>query len=998
MGTSRTVVQPGLWLSLLGQLSVCRDGTEVPIPAAKQRAVLGVLAVRAGQVVSFEELAETVWDGAPPTAYRPTLRGYVKRLRHLLGPGWAGRLVTRQPGYLLVAADDEVDLLLFDRACAEAAAAVQASAWPQASRLLGEALGLWRGQPLVDIASESLRRELLPRLEAQWLQATEWHVEVRLALGLHDELVAELTTLAGTHPLRERFHAQLMLALYRCGLPGEALAAYRQARSTLVDQLGVEPGAGLRALHQQILAADPALDAPPTDVQHPHGRTRAGAATAWYLPTSVVGFASPASGPVPRQLPADVAAFTGRAAPLAELDRLLARTGGGQASSTNGLPTAVVISAVSGTAGVGKTALAVHWAHRARERFPDGQLYVNLRGFDPGGRVMAPAEAVCGFLDALGVPAQRIPPTLDAQTALYRSMLDGRRVLVMLDNARDADQVRPLLPGAPTASVIVTSRNRLTSLVAACGAHPLTLDLLSSDEARQLITRRLGAGRPAEPQAVDEIVTRCARLPLALTIAAARATESGLPLAALATELADSGNRLDALSAGAAASDVRAVFSWSYTALTAAAARMFRLLGLHPGPDTSAAAAASVAGLPVGQAHELLVELARASLLAEHRPGRYSFHDLLRVYAVDLAHAHDTDDQRRAAVGRVLDHYLHTAHAAALLLNPHRDPPTLAPPAPGATPQRPTDLGQAAVWLSTERPVLLAILRQAADTGFDSHAWQLAWALTTFLDRQGHWHDLTAAWQAAVQSTGRLDDPPTHAYAHRSLARTYSRLGRYRDADAHHRHALDLYARAGDLTGQAHAHLGLADVSERQDRPDQALRHAQQALTLYQAAGHRRGQAGALNTIGWDHALLGDHRQALTCSQQALGLLQELGDRAGEAAAWDSLGYAHHHLGDHTLAGDCYQHALDLRHGLGHRYLEATTLTRLGDTHHTADHASAARAAWAHALDILADLGHPDADAVRAKLAGLNARAPKDAAVDNQPAHGSHGRPEAEVR
>jgi tetratricopeptide (TPR) repeat protein len=670
---------------------------------------------------------------------------------------------------------------------------------------------------------------------------------------------------------------------------------------------------------------------------------------------------------VPQQLPAAVPHFAGRTGQLATLTGLLrsrADTGG-----------AVVISAVSGTAGVGKTALAVYWAHQVAHRFPDGQLYVNLRGFDPSGQVMDPAEAVRRFLDALQVPPERIPVDLDAQAALYRSQLAGKRMLVVLDNARDADQVRSLLPGAPTALVLVTSRNHLSSLVAVDGARPLMLDLLTEDEAWELLARRLGPDRlTAEQQAVQQIIACCARLPLALTIAAARAEQSGFKLATLAGELAEAGRRLDALDAGDAVSRVRVVFSWSYNALSPAAARLFRLLGLHPGPDISAAAAASLTAHPPAETRRLLAELTRASLLTEHTPGRYTFHDLLRAYATDVTHTHDPADERHAAVGRLLDHYLHTAHTAARLVNPIGDPIPLAltPPAPGVTPEHPADREQTLAWQTAEHPVLLGAVRQATENGFDTHTWQLAWSLTTFLHRQGHWNDLTTTWQTALHAARRLDDPAAQAHTHLNLAAAHTLLSDYPDAHTHLTNALDLYRRIGDHAGQAHTHNNLAILSERQGRPEQALDHAQQALTLHRAAGYRPGQAESLNNVGWYYTMLGDYQQALTSCQQALTLYQDLGDCQGQAATWDSLGYAHHHLGHHTQAADSYQHALHLLREIGAPYWEATSLTHLGDTHHAAGNRDAARTAWQHALDILTDLDHPDADTVRAKLHALD--------------------------
>jgi tetratricopeptide (TPR) repeat protein len=612
---------------------------------------------------------------------------------------------------------------------------------------------------------------------------------------------------------------------------------------------------------------------------------------------------------------------------------------------------------------------------------------VNLRGFDPTGSVMNPAEAVRGFLDAFGVPPQRIPASLDAQAGLYRSLLDGKRVLAVLDNARDADQVRPLLPGAPGCLALVTSRNQLFGLIASDGAHPIALDLLSAAEARLLLDRRLGPGRvAAEPDAVGEIITSCARLPLALAIVSARAaTHPQFPLTMLADQLRDARGGLDAFTGDDATTDARAVFSWSYQRLRSDAATLFRLFGLHPGPDLATAAAASLAGIPVAQVRPGLAELIRAHLVTERTPGRYTFHDLLRAYATEQVHTHDTDTQRRAAIHRLLDHYLHTAHTAARLLSPTRDPIILAAPQPGVTPEHIADHQQAMAWFAVEHPVLMAAINQATNAGFDTHAWQLAWTLMTFLDRRGHWHDQAATQHAALDAARRLADPSAQANAHRELGRAYTSLGRDDDALTQLRHALDIYGQTGDRVGQARTHMNIHMVLERQGRHAtalhaealyvEALHHVHRALGLFRAAGHRDGQATALNAIGWLHALLGDRQQALTYCQQALIILQELGNRFIEAATWDSLGYAHH-LGHHDQAVSCYQHALDLYRELGDRYSESETLIHVGTTHHATGNLSAARDAWQHALSILDDLDHPDADQVRVKL--------KQVALDEQ--------------
>jgi tetratricopeptide (TPR) repeat protein/DNA-binding XRE family transcriptional regulator len=665
------------------------------------------------------------------------------------------------------------------------------------------------------------------------------------------------------------------------------------------------------------------------------------------------------------QLPADLPVFTGRRRESWTLDGLLDL---GQARLA-----AVAIQVLSGMAGVGKTALAVHWAHSVAARFPDGQLYTNLRGFDPCGELVTPAEAIRGFLHALGVPPDRIPPSLDAQAALYRSVLAGKRVLVLLDNARDAEQVRPLLPGTPTALTLVTSRNQLTPLVAAHGAQHLTLDLLTHDEARELLAQRLGTGRiAAEPRPVQQIITACAKLPLALAIAAARAQQTSFTLAALAAELTEAETRLDTLDTGDPSSQVRTVFSWSYTTLTPSAARVFRLIGLHPGPDISAPAAASLAGHPLPQASRLLTELARANLLIEHVPGRYTLHDLLRAYAAELAHTEVTETQRHAARHRMLDHYLHTAYTAALLLQPYRDPITVASAQAGVTPEALGDAGQATAWFAAEHPVLLGAARLAADGGFDTHTWHLGWTLADYFDRRGYWHDWATTMQHALEATRRLADPRGEGYSHRAIGRACSQLGRFPDAHTHFQAALDLSSQVGDRNGQAHAHLNLANLFEQQNQPDRALHHAQRALDLYSAAGHRTGQARALNSLGWLHAQLHNHKTALSYCQQALTLLRGIGDRRGEAETWDSLAYAYHHLGRHRQAITCYQHAIQLFQEAGDRYYEADTLRHLGDTHLATGNLDDARQTWQHALEILDPLHHHDADQVRTRLTDID--------------------------
>jgi tetratricopeptide (TPR) repeat protein/transcriptional regulator with XRE-family HTH domain len=670
---------------------------------------------------------------------------------------------------------------------------------------------------------------------------------------------------------------------------------------------------------------------------------------------------------VPRQLPPAVAGFTGRAAELGTLTKML--DGGGE-------PGTVVISAIGGTAGVGKTALAVQWAHQAADRFPDGQLHVNLRGFGPSGVPVAPDAAVRGFLDALGVPPERIPADPDTQAALYRSLVADRRMLIVLDNACDEAQVRPLLPASPASLVLVTSRAQLSGLAAADGARMLNLDVLAHDEAVQLLTARTGSARAAaEPGAVNEIASLCACLPLALAVAAARAAaRPAFPLAALAADLRDAAGRLDALDAGDPAASVRAVFSWSYGQLSLDVARMFRLLGLHPGPDISVPAAASLAAVDATQARRLLGELARAHLIAEHVPGRYAFHDLLRAYAADRARDTDSQPDRAAATGRVLDHYLHTASRAALVLNPARELIPLAPPSPGTVPEQPAGPRQALAWFEAEHQVLLAAVTLAEYNGSDAHAWQLPWAMMPFLRNRGHYQEWAAAQRTALAAATRADDAAGQAVSGRLLAQACMELGDHDQAIGHYDSSLRLYRQLGNRRGEARTRQDLGMLAERQGRYADALGHNEQALRLSEAAGDKALEADALNNVGWFHGLLGDYQQASAFCRQALARCAETGDRKSEGHAWDSLGYAEHQLGNLGEAAACYERAIGIARELGNRWVEADTLTHLGDTCRAAGDLPRARETWRQALHIFDDIHHPDADKVRAKLDATEAR------------------------
>ena len=652
-----------LRFAVLGPVRAWRGNAELGVGAPQQRAVLAMLLLANGRQVALDAVISGLWDDDPPLAATGTVRTYVSRLRHRLGSagrgGATGVIESAGAGYVLPTPAGALDLDVFTRLTKDAQRerASAPAGMAKAAVLLHDALELGQGTPLAGVPGPYAESQRVRIIELQ-LAATEERLCLDIELGEHVAAAVELRSLLASHPTRERFGELLMLALYRSGRQTDALAVFDRVRRLLGEELGIDPGPGLREMHQRILEIDRGLIVP---VRPPR------------IAESVPGAPLPAPVVAPAQLPADLSAFVGRHRELARLNSLL--DDGAQSSAT------VAIAAIDGMAGIGKTALAVHWAHWAADRFPDGQLYANLRGFDPSGVAMSPEDALRGFLETLGVAPQRIPGDFGAQASLYRSMLNGRRMLVLLDNARDIEQVRPLLPGSSGCLVLITSRNRLPGLIAAHGAHAVSLDTLAADEARDAMAQRLGSARlAAEPDASDEIIDRCGGLPLAIAVVAARATVyQDLPLAEIAGELRDARTRLDALSADDAAADVRAAFSWSYRLLSVRARRLFRLLSVHGGPELSRNAAASLAGLPRAEIQPLLAELTAARLLTEHRPGRFTSHDLTRVYAAELSATEDTQDDRRGALGLLLGYYLHTAYRAHLPLQP-----SFAAPDPGA--------------------------------------------------------------------------------------------------------------------------------------------------------------------------------------------------------------------------------------------------------------------------------------------------------------------------
>jgi DNA-binding SARP family transcriptional activator/tetratricopeptide (TPR) repeat protein len=888
----------GVEFGLLGDVEVRVDGHLVDVGHVRQRCVLVVLLVEANRTVSVDQLVDRVWGDRAPQRARETLYNYLSRLRHALGSITEVDIVRQPGGYVLTVDPMAVDVHRFHHLVSLARAVDDEG---RMLVLFEQALGLWRGEPFagLDIAWVNALRDALEwdRFAVE-LDCTDLH----LRRGQHGWLLSEIATRAGAHPLDERVAGQLMLALYQCGRQAEALEHFQQLRVRLAEELGIDPGPGLQRLYEQILTTDPALTALPA--------------------TPPVSVSAPP--PMPRQLPAHTPHFVGRAAELRQLTTLLNTiTDGGT----------VVITAIDGTAGIGKTALALHWAHQVAERFADGQLYVNLRGFDPINTPVHPAEALRGFLDAFGIAPERIPTSVDAQAGLYRSLLADRRVLVVLDNVRDVDQVQPLLPASPTCLVVVTSRNQLAGLIAQQGAHPVTLDVLSPPEARALLARHLGPGRVStEPRAVTDLIDHCARLPLALAIVAARAaTHPGFTLRTLAKELADEHTRLDALDTGEATTSVRTVFSWSYQHLSPPAARMFRLLGLHPGPDIALPAATQLTGIPPHQAREALGELTRTHLLTQHTPGRFAFHDLLRAYATHLTTTHDPPEEQHAALTRLFDHYLHTAAAAMNTLQPtdrHHRPHVLASAIPTSPVVDPTT---AQHWLDTERANLAAIIAHTAAHGWHTHTTQLAnTVLLDYYEIGVHYPQALALYSHVQHAAHHTNDQATEALALSGLGFVHWQQGRYQQAVDHHQQALTICRETGDRIVEALAldHLGL--VYGQQGDYQQAVDHHQQALTICRETGERIVEALALSGLGFVHWQQGRYQQAVDHHQQALTICREIGFRAGEALALTHLGFIHGQQGRYQQAVDHHQQALTIGREIGNPIVEALVLTHLG--------------------------------------------------------------------
>ncbi len=881
---------------MLGPIEIRRDGLSERLSGRLQRTLLAVLLARAGRPVTADVLIDALWGGRLDARAGQKLHVHVHRLRRMLGE--PDRLSFGAAGYVLRVLPGELDAERFESLVGEASQVARNNP-PGAVALLRKALGLWRGTPFAGMDLQVLD-DWAHRLTERRLAALETLYDAELACGRDELVVAELTELVRTYPLRERFHGLLMTVLYRAGRQAEALAAYRAVREALVAELGLEPGPELRELERRVLAGEPTEGEKPAEPAETAPRV-----------------------PIPAQLPVNVRGFVGREAELAELDDLLSATRPAQAP--------VVITAVAGTAGVGKTALVVRWAHRVRERFPDGQLYVDLRGYGPD-QPVSPDEALAGFLRALGVEGAALPQDLAERAARFRTLIAGRRMLIVLDNARTVEQVRPLLPGSPSCFALITSRDALAGLVAREGARRIHLDRLRPADARTLLRELLGERVVAEPQAADMLIDRCARLPLALRIAAELiGPQSALSLAELTGELADRQNALDLLDIdGDPHTAVRAVFSWSYHRLAPAVARVFRLFGLHPGHDTDAPAMAALAGSGLRETRRSLDVLLRAHLVDQTSSGRYQPHDLLRAYAADLAAATDTAAEREFALGRLRGHYLHSASAAMDLFAPHDYAPRPKVSSPAGQPFAFPSYDHALRWLHAERANLLEATRHGAP----AYVTQMSETLHLYLRVGGYFDEAITLHVRALRAARAVRDPLAEANARRVLGGTINLTGASSEQVIDHfQRALTTYQEAGDRALQAAVLSSLGCVYQRKGDLSGALRQFELALTLNGPNGNWRVHCAILVNMSRTLRTLGRLEEALHHLQRLLELCKTHGDKSVEANTRCILSDVYTRLGRDAEAFDNVLHGMALARESGYRIIEAHCLAKLGTLH-----------------------------------------------------------------
>ncbi|MER5460260.1 BTAD domain-containing putative transcriptional regulator [Streptomyces sp. NPDC002668] len=892
----RTPKQSGvidLRFSVLGPVRAWRGGEALPSGSPQQRALLAALLLRDGRTATASELIDAIWGEDPPSQALAAVRTYASRLRKVLS---ADALVSESGGYAIRVRRDALDLATAQELAVEAEKARAAGDRGQARALVNKSLGLWDGEPLANVPGPYAENQRA-RLEEWRLQLLETRLDLCLEVGAHAEAVSELTALTAAHPLRERLRELLMLALYRSGRQAEALAVYADTRRLLAEELGVDPRPELSRLQQRILQADVELARPSEEPAPAPQITR------------------------PAQLPATVPDFTGRASFVRELGDQLATAEG----------SVMAVSALAGIGGVGKTTLAVHVAHEARPHFPDGQLYVDLQG--AGNRSADPETVLGAFLRALGTADSAIPDSLDERAALYRSTLDGLRVLVLLDNARDAAQIRPLLPGTPGCAALVTSRVRMVDLA---GAHLVDLDVMSPEEALQLFTKIVGEERvTSEREAALDVVAACGFLPLAIRIAASRlAARRTWTVSVLAAKLADERRRLDELQAGDLA--VKATFELGYGQLEPAQARAFRLLGLADGPDVSLAAAAAVLNLPPQVTEDLLEALVDTSLLESAAPGRYRYHDLVRLYARACAERDEEPPaERESALTRLLDFYLSTAARVFAIERPgDRLVDHLARTEYEGLVF--TDGHDAQDWLYAEANCLLASARQASSGKRLRLAVDLLWAAQDLAESGANsklYESVALSARDAARATG---DVRTEARARTSLTNVHMVAGRYDEADEEAKRAAVLAKSAEDPAPVYWSDNDRGIIAFNQGRHAEAEEHLRRATEGSRADDNRPGEASALCNLSRVQLSMGRTSQAITLAEQGVDIYDRIGHTLRLANARYALGVALTHAGRHTEALDQLLEALERFETNRQRLWEGTTHFRIAQAHLTA--------------------------------------------------------------
>lgn len=915
---------------VLGPLEVVVGYRDVPLGGQRPRALLAALLLEAGHAVPMEGLAEAVWGTELPGSVRSQVSIHVSALRKAFArAGCVEDVIETTPGgYRLRSDAVRIDARLATEHIDKAREAAAQGRTDEAIGLFQEALDTWRGPTLAGLDSPALAARTA-RWDELRLAATEERVDLELAAGRHNALVGELRSLVAEHPFREQVRVQLMLALARAGRQADALEVFRDGRRCLVDELGLEPGPELRRLEQAILTAEVG----------PVGRVQPEIAV---QPPGAHHRPEPAAA-VPNELPGDVATFTGRAA---EVDRICELV----TSAERGTVT------IAGPGGIGKSTLAIHVAHRVAESFPDGQLYVNLHGSTPDTKPLDPAEALAQFLRSLGVPTSEIPVEADDAAALFRSLTAGRRLLLLLDNAAEAPQVRPLLPGSASCAVLITSRQMVPSLDTAADVR---LDVLRQDEAMELLAQLTGRARlEHEPDDAAEVVRRCGRLPLALAIAGARiAARPSWPVRELADRLAVEQRRLGELSVDDL--DVRASFMVSYKDIDeSGAARMFRLLGLLDGPDIDVTAAAALADVPAGRAELLLDQLVDAQLADAHSPGRYRLHDLLRLFARERAVEEEEEPMRAQAVQRALNSYLASARTATMVVAPSYAWRIEAVPTAlthGGIELASVD--QVKTWIEVERENVLAAAYQAVDVGAPRIAVGFTAALAVPLEYRGRWHDQVRIAKAALQAARHTGDPAHYGLAYNDLGWALVTLSRPEESITQLEHALRMWREIGHGKGEALALHGLGVSYRAVGRLEESLDCLERARARAREAGNHGRAATCLTAIGLTYQRQERYREAVTAHEGSVDLANEAGSWRTAVMALGNLGEAHRLAGEPERAALRFREALETGRAGGYEgtYWEAEHLWGLGSTLH--ELGIGGHDAWRQSARILQTLG-----------------------------------------